>query len=361
MESDWGELGKIQVDKSEYYRHGVVWVFIWWFMVSGGLDAGWPVFFSFWTQSPYVVLYALTYYITLFWTAPSLHQNELRFAGRTAVTVIGYTLLYMGMNRVIPEWEDGKSVFYDYTINSEIEESILILIFIGIPAFGLYYNKINIAKAKRIAHEEVRLSHVREHLAQNKLKLYKSEFNAHLTFNTLSLIYTRALDNSEVAEPILLLSDILRYNTTVEADRVVALSSEITHLQNFIRIHRILYPDIAVEFSVEGEVAHIRVLPRIFINFVENAIKHGAGNNCDYPIRVTLRVDEHIYFNVKNRKRTVFVLQNTTKKGHQITLQTLQAFYGDQFSLEINENEEWYEASLKISIPEDKLLTKQAM
>ena len=332
-------------------------------MISGGLEVGWPVVFCLWTQSPYVILYALAFYITLFWVAPALHKDQAQFIIRKVVIIAGYSLVYMGINRVIPEWEDGHSVFYDYTIRSEIEESILVLVFIWIPAYGLYYNKISVAKIKKVADEEVKLAQAREHLVRNRLKLYKSEFNAHLTFNTLSLIYSRAVDNAEVSEPILLLSDILRYNTTIDADQVVPLRSEIAHLQNFIKIHKIIYPDIAIEFSVEGAVFYLQVLPRIFINFVENAIKYGAGDNQDVPIQITLCVDEKgsIEFRVRNRKISIYAPKNSTGKGHHITTQTLETFYDERFSLDITEDSNWYEAYLRITPQENELLLEPAV
>ena len=351
MRTDNISLKGLRITRPESYRHYAAWTFIWWFMISGGLGADWPVIFSIWTQSPYVVSYALTFYITLFWVAPALHENRVQFSVRKVAIIVGYSLMYMGLNRIIPEWENGSSVFHDYTIQSEIEESIVMLIYIWIPAYGLYYNKISVIKIKKVADEEVRLALDRERLVRNRLKLYKSEFNAHLTFNTLSLIYSRAIDNTEVSEPILLLSDILRYNTAIDADRVVPLTDEITHLRNFIRIHRIIYPDIAIEFRVEGETSHLTVLPRIFINYVENAIKYGAGDNCDSSVRIMLCTDEDgsIEFRVRNRKRSVYILKNSTGKGHYITTQTLEAFYGDRFSLDITEDDHWYEAYLRIT------------
>ena len=348
--SDKTSYNSTKLTRKGSYRHYVMWAFIWWFMVSGGLDAGWPVGFSLWTQTPYVVSYALVFYITLFWVAPMLHRNKVQLIIRSFVVAVGYLLVYMGLNRIIPEWEDGSSVFYEYTVASEVEESVVMLIFIWLPVYGLYYNRISILRVKEVAEEEVKL-------AQNRLKLYKSEFNAHLTFNTLSLIYSRAVGDTTVAEPILLLSDILRYNTTIEADRVVPLSSEITHLQNFIRIHQIIYPDIFIEFSIQGEVDNLSVLPRVFVNFVENAVKHGIGNHRDFPIEVTLCTTERIDFSVRNKKRSTYPSEKSTRKGHYLTTQTLKAFYGDLFDLKIIESKEWYEAHLSITISENKLLS----
>ena len=349
------------IPRTERYRHYAAWAFIWWFMISGGLDADWPVVFCLWTQSPYVISYIATFYITLFWVAPALHQNRVYFIIKKAVVVIGYSLIYMGLNRVIPEWENGSSVFYDYTIRSEIEESIIMLIFIWIPVYGLYYNRIGVIKIQQAADQRVKLARDRARLVQNRLKLYKNAFNAHLTFNTLSLIYSRSVDNIGVSEPILLLSDILRYNTAIDADRAVPLADEVTHLRNFIRIHQIIYPDIAIEFSVEGDIDHLTVLPRVFINYVENAIKYGASDNQDFPIQIVLRTDEHIDFRVRNRKRSIYIHQSTTGKGNRITTQTLKAFYEDRFQLNITEDQDWYEAHLRITPIENEILLKQAV
>ncbi len=183
---------------------------------------------------------------------------------------------------------------------------------------------------------------------------YKSQFNAHLTVNTLSHVYDKVIEQEEAAQSVLLLSDILRYNTAAKVDRPVNLDTEINYLRNFIRIHQIIYPQLYIRFTTEGDTRRFEILPRILVSFVENAIKHGAGNDPDFPISITLQVHETLEFTVFNRVRTSTKAEST-QVGLEITQQTLNAFYGSEHKLKIEQEDGIYRVYLTINSSKEKV------
>jgi hypothetical protein len=339
------------------YGHLVVWGVVWLFMVSGGIEVGWPLGFSIWTQTPYVILFVITFYFTLHKVCPKLHlSKKQQFLGHTAVGVF-FICIYGLFNRLIPEYGAVWEGLLDYPIREDVADAMFLLIFIWIPAYGLYYSKYNLMLTRQNSQKAIQLAQRQEQLSRQALQLYKSQFSAHLTFNTLSHIYDKIMDQEEAAEPILLLSNILRYNTAAKADGEVKLVTEINYLQDFIRIHQIIYPDLNIQLRVQGDPEHFCILPRILINYVENAIKHGVGNDPAFPITITLSLYEHIAFEVINKVRASLPAEGT-RMGLEITQKTLEAFYGPRHTLSIEQRQLAYKVCLKIFPSKNPVLDK---
>ncbi|WPP51761.1 sensor histidine kinase [Catalinimonas niigatensis] len=355
MKSDDFSVFKIIIPTSECYRHLLVWGVVWIFMVSGGIQVDWPLWFSIWTQTPYVIVFGITFYLTLYHVCPKLHENKINLL--TGHLLVGglFMLLYSFCNRVIPEYGNQWEGILDYPFSEDIVEAMNMLIFIWIPAYGLYYSKHGIALTKRNSLKAIELAQTQEQLARQELQFYKSQFNAHLTFNTLSHIYSKIMEQEEAAQPILLLSEILRYNTATKADSLVKLDTEISYLHNFIQIHKTIYPDLHIIFNIYGDTRNFLMLPRILVNFVENAIKHGVGNDPDFPITITLSANDFLEFKVVNKIRSS-ASASSTRVGLEITQQTLRAFYHQHHTLKIDQNQAIYSVSLKIFSAKDPVL-----
>lgn len=106
----------------------------------------------------------------------------------------------------------------------------------------------------------------------------KTQINPHFFFNTLNNLYGLTVEKSDMApEVILKLSDMMRYTIYEgEKDRV-ALTDEITYIENFIELQKIrFHRELDVKFEHFIEEADIKVPPLLFIVLVENAFKHGA-------------------------------------------------------------------------------------
>ena len=340
---------KIALSRSEVIRHAVVWLLVLCFFLLNALEVGWPFWFSIATQTPYWILFIIAFYSLLCETCPFWHQNRMRFLSRNTSIFLLFLVGYVFFDHTIPEHVPEGQAQPTYPLWSHIFDAMFMFTLIEIPALGVYFQKYNIAKIEANSRREIDLIRVEERLVRQELNFYKSEFNTHITFNTLSHIYAKVMDDPELASPVLILSDILRYNLKVQAHQEVAMEQELSYLESFIGIHRVLFPKLQVIFSVEGELRNVRILPRILISFVENAIKHGEKSNVDYPIKVILKIDDCIRFSVENKKRQRnYVSKTSTKTGINNVQKTLAAFYPDRYRLTINQNDETYRVNLEI-------------
>lgn len=343
---------KIALSRNELIRHAVVWLLVLCFLLLNALEVGWPFWFSVLTQTPYWVLYIAAFYGLLYQACSRWHQNKAYSILQNVAILITFLVGYVVLDHTIPEYVPEGEPQPTYPLWSHIFDATFMFAVIAIPAFGVYLQKYNIARIEANSKKAIELIRVKERLVRQELNFYKSEFNTHITFNTLSHIYAKVMDDPELASPVLILSDILRYNLKVQAHQEVPIEQELRYLESFIEIHRVLFPKLQVRFLVEGELQNARILSRILISFVENAIKHGDKGNIDHPIKVVLKIDDRIYFSVKNKKkRRNSILTNdrmTTRTGIKNTQRTLKAFYQDRYRLKIEEDQDVYGIQLCI-------------
>ncbi|UYZ64027.1 sensor histidine kinase [Hymenobacter weizhouensis] len=114
-----------------------------------------------------------------------------------------------------------------------------------------------------------------------ELKFLKAQINPHFLFNTLNNLYYLAYTQSpNTTEVITKLSQMMRYMLDDSNHRQVLLSKEIEYMQNYISLEKLrLNHPIPIDLTVEGPVEDVRIVPLIFITFLENAFKHGVSNN----------------------------------------------------------------------------------
>lgn len=342
---------KIAVSGKKIKRHVAVWFILLCYFVLSALEAGWPFWFSVATQTPYCALYVTTFYILLYKVCPWWHQDKLHFLVLSTVGVILFVVVYVFLDLTIPEYVLLGEAQPSYPLRIHILDAISMLMFVEITVLGAYFQRYSIGRIEANSKKAIELAQVEERLVRQELDFYKSEFNTHITFNTLSHIYAKVMDDPEVASPVLVLSDILRYNLTVQANQEVAIERELDYLKSFIEIHRVLFPKLQIRFRVEGDLENVRILPRILISFVENAIKHGDKSNASNPIQITLSADEQICFSVVNKKRKNTLRTNrvpSTKTGIKNVQRTLEAFYQDNYQLDIKEDSDSYQVHLTI-------------
>ena len=335
----------------ERWRHAAVWFLLLCYFVLAALEAGWPFWFSLATQSPYWLLYILTFYTFLYKVCPWWNRSKVRFFLFNTTGFGLFVSVYVLLDLTIPEYVLPGEEQPVYPLQLHISDAALMFMFIEIPVLGTYFQRYSIARIEANSKKAIELAQMEERLLRQELDFYRSEFNTHITFNTLSHIYAKVMDDPEIASPVLVLSDILRYNLRVSANQEVAIEQELSYLKSFVEIHRVLFPKLQIRFRVAGDLKNVRILPRILISFVENAIKHGDKSNASDPITITLHIDRQIRFSVENRKRRKVPGTEcvpSTKTGIKNVQRTLAAFYQHRYRLDIQEDTDTYQARLFI-------------
>lgn len=116
---------------------------------------------------------------------------------------------------------------------------------------------------------------------QSKTRFLQTQIKSHFFLNCLNTIHSLALvkDTDLIEEFALCLSDYFRYLGSGFSD-TVRFSSELLHLQNYINLNQIRYPDrIVCTWSIDPEIADCEILPMLPQTFVENVFKHALGAN----------------------------------------------------------------------------------
>jgi sensor histidine kinase YesM len=139
--------------------------------------------------------------------------------------------------------------------------------------------------------------------AETELKVLKAQLNPHFLFNTLNNIYSLSLVNSPItSKSIAGLSEILDHVLYRCNGMYVPLSAEISLIGNYIELEKLRYDKrLQVNFThaIDQETA---IAPLILLSLVENAFKHGAGEDIGLPvINIDLRLtDNRFRFMVSN-------------------------------------------------------------
>ena len=183
---------------------------------------------------------------------------------------------------------------------------------------------------------------------QKELAFLKSQFNAHMTFNVLTDVYSKVYGvNQEAARALELLSDILRYSVDYEATQRIPVGVEIDCIRRFVELQRLLNQSVCVEFTCEGDYEK-EIFPRILIGLVENAFKHGISDDPDRPLRVRLSVKGDIRFEVENAK-SKHRPASSHGIGTQNMKQMLDLHYKGCYQLHIEESDSSYLCQLRLA------------
>jgi sensor histidine kinase YesM len=185
----------------------------------------------------------------------------------------------------------------------------------------------------------------------SELKTLKAQLNPHFLFNTLNNIYVLSLDNSPKApKSIEKLSKILDHVLYRCNTKFVSLSSEIELLENYIDLEKLRYDDrLQINFNnyieQDGEIA-----PLILLSLVENAFKHGAGEDSGSP-----KIDIDLYNTTTQFK---FIISNTvaaeadekerTAIGLKNIKKQLALIYSNRFELYIHDTGKLFTVTVQI-------------
>lgn len=244
-------------------------------------------------------------------------------------------------------------------------------VFINLVQAGVYYIIVILIstmywsllyatrKTKENLDIQLRLQHMENEKVIAEKQFLQSQINPHFLYNTLNFFYAKSLGLSqELAESVLLLSDIMRYSLekNENSNGMVLLQDEIGHINNVIRINQYRFNNrLKINFLVSGNTASARIIPLVLITLVENAFKHGELFDPSFPVTLALTIDEEkhsILFSVQNKKKTG-PKEMGTGIGLENTRRRLNFAYGDKHSVIINDTDESYTATLQLPLFKD--------
>lgn len=192
-------------------------------------------------------------------------------------------------------------------------------------------------------------------LREARLKLMQDQIHPHFVFNMLNNLYGLVgEDVSQSRRVILKLSDLLEYMLYECDEPLIPLQKELAFIQNYIELERIRHEEFNVKVHFPEVNDTVKIAPLVLFPFVENAFKHGLKNTSGSFIHLSLTLsDDSIRFVVRNSNVGLQRRGDSAGKhgiGLENVRQRLTLVYGDQYDLQITDDEEVYQIILKIRI-----------
>ena len=142
-------------------------------------------------------------------------------------------------------------------------------------------------------HEEQRRSaelRERAHVAQ--LRALHSQINPHFLFNSLNSVSALILDRSsdKAEEMVVKLARFLRLGLAADPTRKIPLELEIELQRTYLEIEQLRFPDLKVDFELDGAIKDAVVPSLILQPIIENAVKYGVA---EAPPPATISIRAH--------------------------------------------------------------------
>lgn len=193
--------------------------------------------------------------------------------------------------------------------------------------------------------------------AEMELNSLKEQLNPHFLFNTLNNIYSLSLMNSPKTSPsIARLSGILDHLIYRCSGMFVKVEQEIELLNNYIELEKLRYDD-GLEVSFTHRIdRNASIAPLILISLLENAFKHGAGEEAgNASIGVNLLLQENQFsFLIKNTIGTTQSANGSKGIGLINIKKQLELIYPDRYSFNTEISGEYFITSLQINLADEQ-------
>ncbi|WP_189628834.1 sensor histidine kinase [Roseivirga thermotolerans] len=239
--------------------------------------------------------------------------------------------------------------YLNYTIPSFLIVSTVLFVLIlseSLLQFSFYskYIRKNQALRLELRHKDSSLSQL------------KSQINPHFLFNSLNSLYGLALEESspKTSTGIQKLSEMMRFMLRENVEDTIEISREFEYVENYIELQKLRVDGnekVRLEYEIDT-ACEGKITPMLIIPFIENAFKHGVSAHHNSWIEIKLSCSkEAIHLNVKNSNHKK--LKSTEEEsgiGLENVRQRLAMLYPGKHLFQLFENEESFEANLKIEV-----------
>lgn len=198
---------------------------------------------------------------------------------------------------------------------------------------------------------------------RSELEYLKFQINPHFFMNSLNNIHALIdIDKEKAQTAVLELSGLMRYVLYEKSSMFVSLDKEIRFLKDFIELMRLRYTDkleVNTHFASDSQGVYVPSL--LFMQFVENAFKHGVTYANKSSINILLDIDdagENVLFSCRNTIPDVAAgsaLPASGGIGIENTKKRLELLFADRANIRIFKADGWYNVELKIPIQYDKV------
>lgn len=230
-----------------------------------------------------------------------------------------------------------------FNLKDIMDNTLLPLIFMGATAGYKVFKKWII--------DMQRLNELQKAQLQEELTNLKNQVNPHFLFNTLNNLNTLVQTDPQKASQVILgLSDVLRYQIYDSTKEKLLLTKDIAMLEQFLMLEKIRRDHFRFEIITEGEPSTILLPPLLFVNFIDNAIKHGADTREPSFCKIKISIAPgKLFFECSNSKPSVITRKESGGLGLNNIKRRLELLYGKAYTLLIKDEPNLY--SIQLSIP----------
>ncbi len=188
---------------------------------------------------------------------------------------------------------------------------------------------------------------------KTELKYLKAQIQPHFFFNTLNSLYALTIKKSDLAPNLVLkLSNFMRYVIYDTSKKKLPLLQEIDHIDNYIELEKMRYGDrVDSRVDINGNIDDVKVVPMLFLPFIENAFKHGLKNNDRMELLISFeRFENELIFISKNNYEDESKTKRLNGIGIKNVKRRLEILYQKKYTLNIAQKNNEYSILLKIPI-----------
>lgn len=242
---------------------------------------------------------------------------------------------------------------FEYSNMAPISKNLLFvtigvyLVVIIVSAFKLL--KLNLKHIEKTKKLETKILETQLKLKEQELNYLKMQIHPHFLFNTLNTMYGFALKKAdETPEMILKLSNLLDYLLYQVDKPFVSLNDEINHINDYIALEKMRFNEtLHINFETENILTDTKIAPMLLLPFVENSFKHGSLKKGILKVNVKLYCkSKSIFFEIENTSNTNTVSEKGI--GLENIKKRLDLLYKDQYTLNINNENEFFKVNLKL-------------
>ena len=218
-----------------------------------------------------------------------------------------------------------------------------------VAGFAVAIKLIKLWYKKKIDNERLEKATLRA-----ELELLKGQLHPHFMFNTLNTIYSFSLNGSDkTPQAILELSQLMRYMLTECTRPFVDLTREIQILNDYVNLEKERFGSrLEISMSSTGDIANKQIPPLLFMPFVENSFKHGAGEMIEQAwISFDLVVkDDVLKFKLINGKPRTANNDRSSQVGLLNVKRRLSLLYPNSHDLRITEDDDTFVVNLTLQL-----------
>lgn len=234
-------------------------------------------------------------------------------------------------------WTDIPKLFQSYFIHAISLSLVFIFLKLIKDQYAVNRHTLELKKQK----------------AESELSSLKEQLNPHFLFNTLNNIYSLSLMNSpKTSTSIARLSGILDHLIYRCSSMYVHVEQEIELLNNYIELEKLRY-DEGLEVNFHHRIdKNAKIAPLILISLLENAFKHGAGQEAgNASINIDLIVQQGtFYFEIKNTIGSPVQKKHSQGIGLTNIKKQLELIYPGNYHFNTYIEGAYFVTSLKITL-----------